>query len=74
MNRLLCTILTALLATGAIMAQNQSGYVKTKGRLNAQGTVIAGKRLPGATIQVRGRNAVVSNANGDFSLAIPSSK
>ena len=74
MNRLLCTILTALLATGAIMAQNQSGYVKTKGRLNAQGAVIAGKRLPGATIQVRGRNAVVSNANGDFSLAIPSRK
>lgn len=72
MKRLLLAILAALLTVGAIMAQTQSGYVKTKGRQDAQGKIIAGKRLPGATVQVKGRNAVVSNANGDFSLVIPS--
>jgi hypothetical protein len=47
--------------------------VKTKGRLGNNGSVIAGTRLPGATVSVKGGNSVVSGSNGTFSLAIPSS-
>ena len=54
-------------------AQTQQGYVKTKGRLGNNGTVIAGTRLQGATVTVKGSNAVVSGNNGTFSLAIPTS-
>lgn len=51
--------------------QTQQGYVKTKGRLGNNGTVIAGTRLQGATVLVKGGNAVVSGNDGKFSLAIP---
>ena len=74
MKKLIWTILLALISTSVLSAQTQNGLVKTKGRLDGQGKIIAGKRLPGATVQARGRNAVVTNANGAFSLAIPSNK
>jgi len=51
----------------------QKGYVKTKGRLGNNGTVIAGRRLQGATVLVKGGNAVVSGNNGEFLLTIPTS-
>ena len=54
-------------------AQNQQGYVKTKGRLDNNGSMIPGTRLSGAMITVKGRNAVVSGNNGQFTLAIPGS-
>ena len=50
-------------------AQTQQGYVKTKGRLANNGIVIAGTRLPGATVTVRGGNAVVSGNKGTFTIA-----
>ena len=56
-------------------AQVQHGYVKTRGRLAAGGTVIAGKRLNGATIYIKGKGKVVSHnngkANGAFSFNVP---
>ena len=52
-------------------AQNQQGFVKTKGRLGSNGKVIKGVRLPGTTVTVKGRNAVVSGKNGSFTLVIP---
>ncbi len=55
-----------------ITAQTQQGYVKTKGRLGSNGTVVAGQRLSGATVTVRGGNAVVSGSEGDFTLVVPS--
>ena len=55
-------------------SQTQQGYVKTKGRLGNNGMVIAGTRLQGATVTIKGGNAVVSGNNGTFSLAIPTSK
>ena len=64
------TLLVALCAT----AQTQQGYVKTKGRKGSDGTVIAGKRIAGATVQVKGRNAVITQANGVFSFPIPANK
>ena len=48
-------------------AQTQQGYVKTKGRLTASGTVIHGERLNGATISLSNRN-VVTKGKGDFSF------
>lgn len=56
------------------MAQTQSGYVKTPGRLGSNRSVIAGKRLSGATIQIKGGRTVVSSANGTFSFPIPTNK
>ena len=41
-----------------VSAQTQQGYVKTKGREGYNKTVIAGTRIPGATIQVKGRTGV----------------
>jgi tetratricopeptide (TPR) repeat protein len=67
----------ALLWLGVAMcatAQIQQGYVKTKGRLGANGQVIAGKRLSGVTVQIKGRSAVMSQANGSFSFPIPANK
>ena len=55
-------------------AQTQQGYVKTKGRLANDGSVIAGTRIPNTTIQVKGRTPVVSQANGTFSFPIPDKK
>ena len=60
-----------LLVTVLASAQTQQGYVKTKGRLGNNGSVIAGTRLSGATVTVKGGNAVLSGNNGTFSLSIP---
>lgn len=54
-------------------AQTQQGYVKTRGRL-VNGQVIAGQRLSGVTVQVKGRNAVVSRADGTFSFPVPANR
>lgn len=55
----------------APFAQTQTGIVKTKGRLGANGSVVSGKRLPGASVKVQGRNAVLSNNNGVFTFPVP---
>lgn len=74
MKKLLWVILLMAGTTFSSWSQTQTGYVKTKGRLGSNGKVVSGTRLPGATVQVKGRNAVVTNANGAFSLPIPSNK
>lgn len=57
------------------MAQtSQYGYVKTKGRLDGNGKVIPGKRLGGVAIVLANGNSAVSDANGNFTLAIPDKK
>ena len=55
----------------SVFGQTQQGYVKTKGRLGNNGVVIAGIRLSGATVSVRGGNSVLSGNNGTFSLSVP---
>ncbi len=64
-------LLAVAICTLSASAQTQQGYVKTKGRLGSNGTVIHGTPLGGATVTVKGRNAVVSGNNGKFWLAIP---
>lgn len=66
------SIIMSLLLSTASFSQTQQGYVKTKGRLGANGTVIAGSRLSGATVQVKGGNTVVSDGNGCFTLRLAS--
>ena len=62
-----------LLATiSASFAQTQRGYVKTRGRLAANGSLIPGTRLTGATITFKGNVAVVSGPNGAFSYPMRS--
>ena len=51
-------------------AQTQRGYVKTRGRLQSNGTTIPGTRLSGATVTLKGNNSVTSGANGGFSFAV----
>ena len=55
----------------SVYSQTQHGYVKTKGRLGNNETVIAGSRLPGTMVQVKGSNTVVSSNNGTFTLVLP---
>lgn len=50
---------------------NQSGFVKTKGRI-IDGKHIPGKGLSGAIVQVQGRTSIsVQNDSGSFSFPIP---
>ena len=71
----LSLILTFMLAVFFASAQTtQSGYVKTKGRLDRQGNVIPGTRLAGAAIELSGGNSTVSDANGNFTLTVPDKK
>lgn len=49
MKRLL-VIIGLMVALLSAFAQTQGGYVKTRGRLNDDGSTIHGDRLPGVTI------------------------
>ena len=69
--RILFVISYVLMILLSSHAQTQQGYVKTKGRLGNNGSVIAGTRLSGATVTVKGGNAVLSGNNGTFSLSLP---
>ncbi|MCH5328910.1 MAG: tetratricopeptide repeat protein [Coprobacter sp.] len=67
-------LLLALAVTlPAAAQQRQTGYVKTRGRLAADGSLIPGERLSGATIILKGGNNTVSGADGTFTLTLPGS-
>ena len=53
-----------------LSAQTQRGYVKTKGRLCSNGSVIAGTPLSGAMVTVKDANPVVSSNKGTFSISV----
>ena len=59
-----------LMGISVASAQTQRGYVKTRGRLQSNGTTIPGTRLSGATVTLKGNNSVTSGANGGFSFAV----
>ena len=62
-----CLLLLGILVASA---QTQRGYVKTRGRLQSNGTTIPGTRLSGATVTLKGNNSVTSGANGVFSFVV----
>jgi tetratricopeptide (TPR) repeat protein len=54
------------------VAQTQQGYVKTRGKLAADGkTVVAGERLSNAIVTIENLSPVKSGTNGTFSFALP---
>ena len=59
-----------VVAAFSVAAQTQQGLVKTRGRQKG----VPGTPLSGATIQIKGRNAVATTANGKFSVPVPSGK
>ena len=74
MKKKLLLLTLCLCATLISTAQTQHGIVKTPGRLASNGKVIAGKRIAGATVQVKGRTAVKTAADGTFSFPVPGNK
>ena len=60
----------SLIVASVCSAQTQHGYVKTRGRLDAAGKLIPGKRLSGVAIGIKGRNTVQSGNDGTFSFKI----
>lgn len=71
LKRSFAVALIVLLAITATAYKTQKGYVKTRGRLTANGKVIAGKRLPNAVVILRNSNNTRSDANGNFSVTVP---
>ena len=67
----LTTILLSVFSVLLLSAQTQHGYVKTKGRLGADGNVIPGVRLSGATVSIKDRSALISASDGAFSFPLP---
>lgn len=70
----LCLFKNASAQVIHVSSHTQEGYVKTRGRVDSKGNPIPGKRISGATVQVRGHNAVVTDANGSFSFPVSSNK
>ena len=64
---IVCLTFSAI-ATAQIL---QHGYVKTKGVLQPDGSVVPDIRVPGVTVSIRGTNKVVSQQQGVFSFTPP---
>lgn len=63
-------LLAPLLLSFVASAQTQQGYVKTKGRM-VNGEYVPGQGLKGATVSVKGKTAILVNAdNGFFSFLV----
>ena len=61
----------AVMATTAV-GQTQQGYVKTRGKLAADGkSIVPGVRLSNALVTIENLSPVKSGANGAFSFALP---
>lgn len=68
---LLCIIMFAVMSATAV-GQTQQGYVKTRGKLAADGkNVVPGVRLSNALVTIENRSPVKSGTNGAFSFALP---
>lgn len=67
------SVFVSLIFTVAAFSQlpMQQGYVKTKGVLQPNGTVVPGIRVPGVTVGIRGINKVVSQQQGTFAFTPP---
>ena len=68
---LLFIIMLAVMAATAV-GQTQQGYVKTRGKLAADGkSIVPGVRLSNALVTIENLSPVKSGANGAFSFALP---
>ena len=71
---LILSILFLLAATFAFGQTTQTGYAKTKGRMDSKGNLIPGTRIGGVAIQLTGGHSTVADANGNFTLTAPDKK
>lgn len=72
MRRLLLFILLLNVMAVSAVSQTQQGYVKTRGKLSADGkSVVPGVRLSNALVTIENHSPVKSGANGTFSFALP---
>lgn len=62
-------ILSCLVST----AQVQRGVVKTRGRLQEDGSCKPGSRVPEATVSIKDGNDYLSDSNGEFAFSVPES-
>lgn len=70
MKKLFLTICLLIIAS-AVFAQKQYGYVKTRGRIDANGNLIKGKPVKVKTIiSIEGKTAVGSDEHGNFSFYV----
>lgn len=75
MKRLLTTIFLIFCASAFVCAQTtQSGYVKTRGRMDKNGTLVPGTRIGGVAITLTSGHSTVGDANGNFKLTVPDKK
>ena len=70
MKKFCFVVCLLLVGISVASAQTQRDYVKTRGRLQSNGTTIPGTRLSGATVTLKGNKFVTSGANGVFSVAV----
>lgn len=72
MKRLLLTLIFASLYF-AIDAQVQYGVVKTRGRVQEDGSYKPGYRVPEVLVSIKGGNDYICDAAGEFSFNVPNS-
>lgn len=73
-KRFVALTAAVLIAAFATAQSTQSGYVKTKGRMDSTGRIIPGTRIGGAAVQLAGGHSTVADANGNFTLTVPDGK
>lgn len=72
MRRLILLIILLNVMAATAVAQTQQGYVKTRGKLAADGkSVVPGVRLSNALVTIENRSPVKSGADGEFSFTLP---
>ena len=74
MKKVFTLVFLLLTASFAFAQTSQSGYVKTKGRMDSKGNLIPGTRIGGVAIQLTGGHSTVADGNGNFTLTAPDKK
>ena len=60
-------VIVGLLASLSLLAQTQTGIVKTRGRM-VNGQLVRGKGIPDATVQLSDRSVLSQKSSGVFSF------
>ena len=68
---LFCLFISFFVLTPDAFSQTQNGYVKTRGRLQKDGSILTGERIPDVIIAFQDRNAVRTRRDGTFQVRIP---
>ena len=72
--KLFFAIIFSFLMPFCATAQVQQGYVKTRGRLGSDGTVIPGEGIENVTVKVMNEGTVISDNSGCFEIALRNEK